>query len=215
VARASLALAACLLISGCVNTLAIASKVFLGDPKQVNSLQMATGTSLVKSDKTVLTYCTVASEVSDEFGALASDVQEELIQRFKKNHIAALPPDTGLKEIENLGRFEPEQLGQELQGVDYILHIEIDNFTLDEANSPDLYHCRSHGTISCYEVRVTEGNKSVVQVLGQEFVSEYPSHPQPKEQSSANVFYQRSVDRIADSLGGTLYDIPLSQIYAR
>lgn len=206
-----------LALTGCVNTLALSSKVLFGDPKQVSAFQLATGKSLVKSDKKVLVYCAAEGRLSDEFGGLSSDVQERLIQRMKKQHIAALPPDTGANIIDRVGRFDPHLLAAELPEVDYIMHIQLDGFSVTQPGSPSLYHSRAHGSISGYEVRTDpQGNRYITQVLGQNFVAEYPQNqPIPREQISSSVFYRRAVEHLADTIGGSFYDVPLAQLYAR
>lgn len=205
------------LLAGCVNTLAIASKVFVGDPKQPSAFQQVTGESLSESKKKVLVYCSAAPILTEDFGAVASDLQDELIPRMRRHEIDVLPPDTGVRVIDRIGRFDAEALGQELEDVDYIMHIHIDAFSLTVPNSPDLYHCQSHGTVTGFEVRKDEdGGKTVFQIFERNFENEYPSnHPVSREQVSRNVFYHRAIDFMADTVGTSFYDVPMSALYAR
>ena len=203
--------------SGCVNTLAIASKVFMGDPKQPSAFRAVTGESLEDSEKTVLLYCSAPLIISDEFGSLSADLQEELIQRMRRHKVNVLPPDAGINVIDRIGRFDADAIGHELKHVDYIMHVKLDGFTLTEPNSPDLRRSRAQGTITGYVVeKDDDGQRTVIQLFEHNFGTEYPvSHPIPSEQMSENVFRRRSVDFLADSLGATFYDVSLNSLFAR
>ncbi len=205
------------LASGCVNTLAIMSKVFVGDPKQPSGFQLATGKSLEKSDKQVLLYCSALPLVTDAHGALPGDIQEQLSRRMKRHEIQLVHADAGTDVIDRLGEFNADAIGAEVPGVDYIMHIQLDTFSLTEPNSPDLYRSRSSGTVTGYEVRQEEdGTKLVVQVFEHNFSTEYPpSQPVPREQTPKNVFERRAIDFLADSLGASFYEVYMSELYAR
>lgn len=213
----ALCLLAALITPGCVNTLALVSKVFIGDPMQPSAFKMATGNSLSKSEKNVLLYCSSPPLVSDQFGALSTDLQQELIQRMKRHDILVMNSDAGTDVIDRIGRFDPEIVGAEIENVDYVMHVQIDGFTLLEPNSTTLYRSRSSGTVTGYEVRKEEdGTKTVIQVFEQNFATEYPpNHPIPKEQTPRNVFERRAIDALADSLGASFYDVYLTDLYAR
>jgi len=158
---------ACLLMqAGCVNVLAIASKVIMGDPMQTSAFEQATGKKLAKSGKTVLLYCSASPLLVDEFGSISSDIQEELIQRMKRHKINVLPPDAGTRIIDRIGRFDAHTLGREMDGLNYIMHVQLEDFTLYEPGSRDFYRSHSKGKITGYEVRTNEkGSRSVVEVF--------------------------------------------------
>ncbi|MCA9090312.1 MAG: hypothetical protein KDA90_16955 [Planctomycetaceae bacterium] len=210
--------AACLLMqAGCVNVLAIASKVILGDPMQPSAFELATGEKLAKSGKTVLLYCSAPPLLVDEFGSISSDVQEELIQRMKRHKINVLPPDAGTDVIDRIGRFDAHALGREMKGVDYIMHVQLEDFTIYEQGSTDFYRCRSKGKITGYEVRSEgDGARMVVEVFEHNFNTQYPSaHPVPVDQTPKTVFMRRGVDFVADSLGTSFYEVFMADLYAR
>jgi len=207
----------CLTQQGCINALVMAGKVMLGDSMQTSAFEQATGTNLKKSEKKILLHCSSPSFVSERFGSLNADIQEELIRRMKRNGVHVLPPDVASKVLDRHGgKFDPKLLVREIkEPIDYVMHIEIEEFSYETPESPELYHGHASGKVVGFEVRGEGETRHVVQIFSQNFSVTYPTtYPIPKDKTPERVFFRRFVDRVTDTLGTSFYDVRTSELYA-
>jgi hypothetical protein len=212
---AALCLCLCLQ-SGCINSLVMASKVLLGDPLQKSAFEQATSVSLKKSGKRILIYCSCPAFVQAGYDSLTGDIEEELTRRMKRHELIVLSGDRAAKVLDRLGgKFDPQTLAREIDDVDYIMHIEMEKFSYLEDSSPNLYRGNATGRIIGYEVRDKGSNRTALQVFDQRFQATYPTtYPISVDQQPKNVFIRRFIDRVADSLGASFYDVNRSELYA-
>ena len=203
--------------SGCINALAMMGKVVMGDPLQVSGFEMATGIDLKETESRILVHCSAPSYVTEEYETLTSDVQEELLRRMKRRRLQVVHPDTAATILDDKGgSFDPNLLARELDDVDYIMHIELEDFSYLEDSSPNLYRGRVSGRIHGFETRGEDGLRHAAKMFDQSFKTSHPTtHPVAVDQMPKNVFIRRFVDHIADSLGASFYDVQLSEVFAR
>lgn len=206
-----------LTLCGCVDSLMMLGKVVLGDPEQPSGFEMATGVSLVKDQKRVLIHCSAPAYLSDDYDTLTSDVEEELIRRMRRHGLAVMHPDAAADILDDYaGHFDPNLLAAQLDDVDYIFHIQFDSFTYREDNSPNLYRGRVSGSVVGHEIRGGDSGRHSVQVYDQQFKTTHPSaHPVAVDQMPKTVFIRRFIDRIADNLGNTFYNVQSSSLFAQ
>jgi hypothetical protein len=205
-----------LLQAGCIRTMVMVGKVLMGDPMQTSGFELATGINLKKEEKQILIHCTAPSFVTESYGTLTRDVEEELIRRMKRHELKVLHPDVAVNVFDRLGgTFDPQALAREVENVDYVIHIQIDQFRYIEESSPNFYRGHAAGRIIGFEVRGDAGEKHAIQVFDQQFQSTYPTtYPVAVDQTPKAVFIRRFVDHIADSLGASFYDVTRSDLYA-
>ncbi|QDT31414.1 hypothetical protein Mal48_06470 [Thalassoglobus polymorphus] len=203
--------------SGCLNSLVMAGKVILGDPKQPSGFEVATGKSLVEEEKQILIHCSAPSYISSEHDTLTSDLQLELISRMRRNGLLVMSPDAAADVLDNYsGQFDPKLLAMEMEDVGYIFHIQVDSFSFREDNSPNLFRGRTKGRVIGYEVRGEEGGRHSVQVYDQQFSTQHPgTHPIPSDQMPKSVFIRRFIDKLADDLGHSFYSVHTGELFAQ
>lgn len=202
--------------SGCINSLVMASKVMLGDPKQPSRFESITGTDLSEEEGGILVYCSAPGFVADEYDTLTIDMQDQLTRRMKRRGMNVLSSDRVADVLDDYGgTFDPQRLAMQLDDVSYVFHIQFDAFTYLENNSPNLYRGHASGTVLGYEVRGDDTSRHAVQVYDQPFQTAYPTtHPVSAEQTQKTVFVNNFIDRLADELGQTFYDIHRSELFA-
>lgn len=238
--RTYVALCLTTLSSGCVNTLVMFGKTFLGDPTHPSGFEQATGVSLKDDEKSVLLICSATSSVNHEFGEVPIFLEEELMRRLKRRDISVVDQTQAIRIIEDRGgQFDATAIAKGVDGVDYIVHIKLDYFSYMEHESPNLYRGRSGGIITAYEVRGGDsededgkerktrdkdkdseasaedsGPRFALQVYTQEFRTEYPTtHPIPVDDNMPkSVFIRRAMEHLATSLGATFYDVTSSEL---
>jgi len=202
---------------GCVNTLFMVSKVLLDDPKQTSAFELATGVSLADEESSILIHCSAPVLVSDDYETLTTDVEEELVRRMKRRGLKVLDMDTAARVLDDRGgSFDPKLLALEIDDVNYIMHVEIDQFRYMVPSSKNLYQGFASGRIVGFEVRGDgDAPRHTVQVFDQGFKVNYPaSHPVPVDQQPKNVFIRKFIDHMADSLGASFYDVRNSELFA-
>lgn len=212
-------LACCALLAvqaGCINVMAIAGKVLLGDPVVPSSFQRQTGVTLAEGH-TVGIACTAPASLTAEFDAMHFDVQEEVIRRMRVRGLDVVRSDKLISAMDSTGgRFNEQLIAQAVPGVEYLFHVELAQFTAHEEHSPTLYRGRARGTVQGYEVRrnAETGAAHTIPVFQQDFAVEYPSsHPLSTDQMSRSAFVAHCTDEISSVIGRMFYDVPTSDLY--
>ncbi|HLQ46209.1 MAG TPA: hypothetical protein VK137_15815, partial [Planctomycetaceae bacterium] len=163
---------------------------------------------LTKGDKTLLVIVQTPQVVDTEMPSLDVDLSDTITQRLKLHGVKVVDPDRVAKWIDtNGGRFDhPTELAQQFD-TDFIAVIDLERFTIHDANSPNLYHGDAAGQVQVYEVREVAGAKQALQVFGARFTNLYPPHgPVPVDQLSPKMFQKRFLDHLSDRLGSRFYD---------
>lgn len=207
----------CAMGSGCINSLVMLSKVMLGDPVQTSAFEMATRINLKKSERPVLVHCSSPDFLTIEFGTIAGDVQQELVRKMRRRGVNVLHTDTAGRILDDRGgKFDAQFLAHECKDTDFIMHIEINEFSYMEPASHTLYRGKAAGKIVGYEVRGQDSSQPhAVEIFAQRFQVQYPSsHPVPVDQTPKNVFIRRFVDNIAANLGASFYNVAQSELYS-
>jgi hypothetical protein len=204
--------------SGCINAGVMFGKVLFGDPQVKSAFEQRTGISLLEEDRKVAVVCTAPSSVTAEFDSLQYDLQEEVTRRMRIRKLNVASDDDVITALNSSGgRFNKDGLAAALDDVDYIIHIDIAQFSHTEDGNPNLYRGRSNGIVYAYEVDRgpdAGGSPRALQVFYQEFTTEYPkSQPILADNMAARVFRQRCVDQLADVVGQTFYDVDTSELF--
>ncbi|MFG0333254.1 MAG: hypothetical protein ACF8TS_07835 [Maioricimonas sp. JB049] len=219
---AFLCLAAGLLLihSGCINVFAIAGKMLLGDPMVISTFEQRTGVSLKDGLDRVIVVCSAPHGVTDEFDALPLDLQERLYREMSRRGIDVVKPDKVASVLDATGgRIDPLRLAREFEDVTYIFHVDVEQFSLLESGSPNLYRGRAAGNIYGYEARADNPHsdvdrRHVVKVFEQEFGAEYPrSHPVTADSTPVRVFQRRFVDHLGGIAGRSFYDVRTTEAF--
>lgn len=212
------ALACCVsTLHGCIDSLAMMSKVLIGDPIQASGFEMATGVDLREKHSRILIHCTSPTYVTSDYDSLNADIQEEVIRRMKRRGLAVLGADAATDILDDRGgTFDPLLLAQEIDDVDYIALITVESFEYLVEQSNDYYRGQTSGHVVIYEVNRELDSPQALKVYDQEFHTLFPAaHPVPADDTSKNVFIRMFIDEIADDLGHTFYRVNQSDLFAR
>ena len=210
VRSAGLLAACCLLLvmmgNGC-SLFVMAGKMIYGDPKIDSAFQSATGVDLEKDAKTVLVVITTPESIKAQSPSLDYDLLDGVTRRLKLRGIDVIDPDDVMTWVDDNGGVwgEPWELAQDFD-TDFIVHIDLDEFSFRELNSPTLFRGRTIGNIHGYSVSSRKGKRDALQVFTKEFNSVYPSHhPVSEDQVNDTIFQKRFVDFLSEELGHVFY----------
>jgi hypothetical protein len=209
-ALVALALASLFYVAGC-SLGVMAGKAIFGDPKLPSEFRTRTGVDLTKSKKKLLVVVRTPQSLEGDLPSLSLDLIDSIARRLKLHGVNIVDPDDVAKWIDqNGGRFDhPSELAQHFD-TDYIAVIDVEQFRLQDSNSPNLYHGTASGQMQVFEVQKIAGSKDAMQVFAGNFRNQYPPHgPVPGESLSASMFMKRFVDHLSDRLGSRFYDYRL------
>ncbi|MFO1023283.1 MAG: hypothetical protein U0903_21725 [Planctomycetales bacterium] len=93
---------------------------------------------------------------------------------------------------------------------DYLVRVDVDQFSYLEENSPNLYRGRCTGNVTVFEVIYSEKKvtkvKRLSEVYSKRYTSVYPLHqPVPADQTSPIIFRKKYMDRVGDEISRMFY----------
>lgn len=199
-------------LPGC-SLITMAGKMIMGDPVVSCAFTQQTHVDLVKDEKTVLVVCKVPESVKKDFPSLGFDILDGVTRRLKRQGVAIISPNEVASWMDdNGGRWDDvSELADEFDA-DFIIDIDVQKFTYNEENSPDLFRGRAAGMVVAYEVKAVNGLKSTHHAFEREFNSEYPSHhPISVTTISSKTFRKQYVDRVCSELSHLFYNHRMSE----
>lgn len=189
----------------------MAGKMLFGDPMIGDDFKGVTGKSLTEKGKKVAVICNTPESVRDEFSALGVELLREICTKMRGHKIDVIPSskiaswiDDNGGEVGNLN-----ELAQKIEA-DYIVRIDIDQFSYQEENSPNLFRGRAAGSVTVFEVLYNEQKtakvKRLSEIYSKRFASVYPVHQAvPADQTSPIIFRKKYMDRVSDEISRLFY----------
>jgi hypothetical protein len=208
-----LALALILFVPGC-SLAVMAGKVLLGDVKVQSQFRQATHTDLAKLNRKVLVLCTASDTIHAAYASVDPDVTEGVIHRLKTHGIHKIvSPDAVSGWLDDHGgRCDDLQGLAEHFHAEYVIHIEVGQFTCQEDNSPNLLRGHSEGHVRAYHLDDGAPAKKLVEIMNSDFTSTYPpGNPISADKKSATNFQREYIERICLQLAQIFYDHTASE----
>jgi len=206
--------------SGCIRVMAIAGKMFIGDPKAESKFGGTTGVNLQEQEDGIILHCSAPLSVLDKCENLPSDVEGELIRLMKLKKMAIIDQNRVVDALDSHGgRYDTQVLMNEIPDAKYLFEIKIERYSLREPNTPTMYHGRCAGTILGYEMEGGDeksggGPRRMAQVFEQQFDVDYPDgHPIPAEHMSESSFRKKFVKELTKRLGTMFYDVTSRELF--
>ena len=127
-------------------------KMFIGDPMTDSAFEAYTKKTLAEEGKRVAVICSSPEALKLEMSSLDMDLLSNVALRMRQHEINIVEPHEVARWIDdNGGAIDLLDLGTSVEA-DYIVHIQIEEFTYKEENSPNLFRGRSSGNVSVYEL---------------------------------------------------------------
>jgi len=186
----------------------MAGKALFGDPKVAALFRTRTRVDLAGQNKTVVVFCSVPYAVSDRYSSVQSDILEAVTRRLKREGIQVVDSNKVLNWLDDHNGVwnDPDEVAQAFEA-DYIIHIDLDEFTHRAENSPNMYQGRANGTVHAYEIQEVRDVKIATSVFSEPYRSVYPPHhPKPRSQASGKMFLRQYVAQISEELAQMFYD---------
>lgn len=195
-------------LTGC-SLFVMAGKMIYGDPEIPSAFRTRTGVDLTKSEKAILVICSTPESIKSQMPSLDLDLSDSVTRRLKREGLNVVNPEDVARWVDdNGGRWDHVS---DLAGhfdVDYIAHVDLDQFTCRADNSPSMYRGQAYGKVDVYEVRQEDGPKKTFQIFTNEFRTEYPPlYPlSSQDVSSETGFQQTFLGHVSTQLARYFHD---------
>lgn len=145
------ALLFCVPLSGCSQFVLLG--LLLGGPPAIEpDFDAQTGKSLDKPEITVAVICYAGSDLKVKNPKVDIEVASMVAYRLAANDIKVVHPDTVHAWLDEHRDWEKaEEVGRALKA-NYVIEIELEEFSLYERNSASLFRGRSEGYVNVYEL---------------------------------------------------------------
>ncbi|GAB4142977.1 MAG: hypothetical protein Tsb009_13750 [Planctomycetaceae bacterium] len=199
-------------LTGC-SLFVMAGKMIYGDPKVTCAFTKQTGVNLAEERKKVVVLCTFPELSRGEYSSVGADIVENVTLRLKREGIVVVKSKKVYDWLDDRNGIwsDPDELAEAFDA-DYIVHIDLEEFTHRADNSPGMYQGRTVGNVYAYKIVENEdGEKRADSVLASEFKSVYPpNNPVSVSKKSENTFLREYVDRISEQLAQYFYNHTVS-----
>lgn len=203
-------LSSVILSSACGCSLFVmAGKAIFGDPVQTSAFTNASGVDLTKGTQTVLVLASAPDGVKSEFPAIAHEFLEQVTRRLKINGVHVVDSNNVADWLDNHGGYweDVDELAQDFD-TDYIIHVDLRGFKLDNAHSADFIQGLADGAVMGYAVRTSDtGARHAHRVYNHYFEFKYPEeHPKLADRTTRDEFHNEFLRRISTKVALLLYD---------
>lgn len=210
----AIALTACVAASqsGC-SLFVMAGKAILGDPKMTCAFKQQTKVDLAEEGKKVVIVCSTPYSIKSEYPAVEFDLIDGVTRGLKRREIDVVNPDLVATWMDDHGGYQnnPVELAGEFKA-DYVIHIDLETFTLHEENSPSLWRGHVDGSVVAFQVVEMGGEKAAQRVFEREYTSRYPENvPVSVDQKSLKIFSKEYLDFVSRDIARMFHDYRVSE----
>ena len=200
-------------LTGC-SLVIMANKMLFGDPVVTSAFRRATGTDLVKSGETVLVVCSVPHGVKSRFEGAEYEIVQKVTRQLGRQKIKVVNSNDVAEWMDNNGGMwdGPGELARAFE-TNYVLHIDLKQFSYEEPNSPNMYRGRIAGTVYGFRVEGEGEARRAWEVFSYGYSLTHPAtRPFSREEiPTPEVFLRTCVDRASIELAQLFYDHRLSE----
>ncbi len=189
-------------LTGC-QYLILAGYLIGGPPSIEPDFDRETGKSFTGKKEKVAVICYAPDKVKWDFDKIDRELAFYIAHRLKSHKVIVIDPDQVNAWVEaNPDWDKPDELG-EAAGADYVVYIELDEFSLYEENSSNLYRGRTKGIVSVYEMEDGAGEV----IYERDLDSKYPIHaPVATSEKSFYDFKALYMSRLSEEIGRLFYE---------
>lgn len=183
----------------------MAGKMFFGDPKLKSQFRGATGVDLTKGEKSLLIICSAPHSILARHSAIQIDIVDRMSRHLDTRKVKVIPADDVASWFDDHGEWgDFSELAAEFKA-DFVMHIEIQSFSCQVPDSPDLLQGNTEGKVTVFRTGSQSVKKSSV-AFERTFDVKYPAYPIPRGNKSEQLFTEGFLDRTAIMLAQFLYD---------
>ena len=201
------ALAWCVSFSGCRVGMLL-GLLIAGPPTVEPEFDKQTKESMTDKDVTVAVVCFAPTEVRYSFESIDHEVAKYVTFRLAEHKISIIPPDHIRAWLEeNKDWDKPEEIGAFFK-TDYVVYIDLNEFSLYEEGSATLYRGRSEAVVSAWKM---EEDGTAEKIFSMQKISKFPQQqPVNTSDETYSNFKARYLSRLSDEIGRFFYEYYLA-----
>lgn len=193
----------CTVASGC-NYLVIFGYLIGGPPSIEPEFDKETKESMTDKDVRVVVVCFAPNEIKYSFESIDNELAQYVSYQLHQHKIKVVPPDLvkGWLE-ENKDWDKAEEIGAFFKTT-YVIYIDLNEFTLYEEGSPNLYRGRAECIVSVWKM---DDDNHAEKIFSSEKTSKYPLHqPVSSGDKTYLTFKGEYLTRLSDEIGRFFYE---------
>ncbi len=193
----------CLTLTGC-NQFILLSYLLTGPPSIEPDFDATTRKSMTSHGVTVAIVCYAPTEVKWDTAEIDQQIAKHVAFRLHSKKIKTVAPDAVQAWLDEHSDWdEPEEIGRAL-GVNYVIYIDVERFSLFEENSANLRRGRTEGLVKVFEMN-EQGNGDMI--YSKEIVSVYPTQiARDATLTSYDGFKREYLSRLSEEIGRLFYE---------
>lgn len=189
---------------GC-NVVLLLGYLIGGPPSIAPDFDEKTKHSLADKGKKTLVLCYAPTELKWDNEAVDHELAKHVAYRLNMNKIKVIDPDRVHNWLDkNSDWSKPAELGKEFD-VDYVVYIDMKEYSLFEEHSSNLYRGRTQAIVSV--IKMDEDHKDGRVIYSKDLVSRYPiSTPKSVDEIPYAQFKKLYLSRLSEEVGQLFYE---------
>jgi hypothetical protein len=191
--------------SGC-NAVMLLGYLIGGPPTTDPDFEVRTKQTLAGKNKknVVLVYCFAPKELKWDNESVDYDIAKHVAHRLLQNKIKVIDPDQVYAWLDRNDKWrKTAEIGKHFK-VDYLVHIDVKDYSLFEPNSPNLY--RGQGDIIVNVVKMNEEKTDGHVIYTAPIKSAFPTRgPKDSSEISFSEFKKYYLSALSDEIGRLFY----------
>lgn len=195
----------CQSLAGCSYVLFLG--YLIGGPPSIEpDFEAETKESLSDKDVVAAVVCFAPKDIKYSFENIDHEVAKYVAFRLKEHKISVINPDRVKAWLdENKDWDKPEEIGAAFQCT-YVIHIDLNKFSLYEEGSATLYRGHSEAIVSVWKMSEDQDGDAE-KIFSKEKISKFPIHqPLSASEESYSNFKARYLSRLSDEIGRMFYE---------
>ncbi|MFO1023282.1 MAG: hypothetical protein U0903_21720 [Planctomycetales bacterium] len=188
---------------GCLNNILLLGYLIGGPPSIEPDFDSQTKKSFTGKGKKVVVLCYASDKVKWDYSKIDRELAAHVSYRLRDHRVHVIDPDAVNGWIDqNPDWTKPEELGADAEA-DFVVYVEIQEFSLYEEHSSNLYRGRTKALVSVYEM---DGDQGEV-IYSKDIDSKYPLHqPVATSERPEYAFKQLYMTRLSEEVGRLFYE---------
>lgn len=174
-----------------------------GPPSKTPKFELLTKKSFTEKDAIVAIVCFAPVETQYDFAKIDRDIALYLSHKFKEKQIKVINPDRVNDWIDKHSDWDKaEEIGEAFKAK-YVVSIDVNEFTLYEANSANLYRGRSELVVRVIQM---DSDGTGEEIFKTDVASMYPlMAPKATSEVSYEQFKRMYLTRLVEEIGRNFY----------
>ena len=197
------ALTAAFALSGC-NYFILAGYLIGGPPSIEPAFDKMTGNSMTDLDVTVAVVCYAPVELKWDFDQIDNELAKYVSFQLRDHKIKVVSPDYVWAWLDkNPDWDKPEEIGEHFDTT-YVIYIDVQDYSLYEKNSANLYRGRAEAIVSVFEM---DEDGCGERIYSKEIVSEFPRLVgRATSEVTYTTFKRQYLSHLSDTIGRLFYE---------